>query len=60
MKEFYEKSIQMIKELKLKLTEREYNTLAFKYNLLSSESLKYITQEKDFNKIIRNVLEEVA
>lgn len=51
MKEFYEESIQKI---------REYNTLAFKYNLLSSESLKYITQEKDFNKIIRNVLKEVA
>lgn len=42
MKEYFEKSLQKIKELKIR-TEKEWNKIAYKENLLSSESLKYIS-----------------
>lgn len=51
MKEAFEKSLQMIKILNIK-SEEEYNKLLHHYLLLSAESLKYIAQERDFNKII--------
>lgn len=51
MKEAFEKSLQMIKILNIK-SEEKYNKLLHHYLLLSAESLKYIAQERDFNKII--------
>lgn len=57
MKEMYQKSLQMIKFLKIK-SEKEYDALMKDYFLLSSESLKYISQTRDFNKIIK-IAEEV-
>lgn len=42
MKEHFEKSLQKIKELG-KMTEKEWNKIAYKENLLSTESLKYIS-----------------
>lgn len=51
MKEYYLKSLQMIKILNIK-TEKDYNKIVKEYLILSSESLKYISQTKDFNKII--------
>lgn len=51
MEKMYQKSIQMIKTLDIK-SEKEYNKLHKKYLLLSSQSLKYITNIKNFNKII--------
>ena len=51
MKEKFEKSLQMIKLLEIK-TEEEYNRLLKHYLVLSSESLKYISQTRDFNRII--------
>lgn len=56
MKDYYEKSIQMIKSLNTNLTKEQYNKLAKKFNLLCSESLKYISK-KSFEEII---LENVA
>jgi len=44
MKEAYEKSLQMIKALGIKLTKKQYNQLAVKFNLLSADSLQYISQ----------------
>ena len=52
MKEAYERSLHMIKELDIK-TEKEYNKLLHQYLILSSESLKYISQTRNFNKIIK-------
>ena len=54
MKEFYEKSLQKIKDAKEKLTVKEYNALAKKEKLLSSESLKYISQ-KEFEELSEEV-----
>lgn len=52
MKEAYERSLHMIKELDIK-TEKEYNKLLHQYLILSSESLKYISQTRNFNKVIK-------
>ena len=52
MKENYLKSLRMIKILKIK-TETEYNKLLKDYLILSSESLKYISQTRNFRKIIK-------
>lgn len=51
MEELYQYSMQMIKTLDIK-SEKEYNKLHKKYLLLSSQSLKYINNIKNFNKII--------
>jgi hypothetical protein len=42
----------MIKELNIK-SEKEYNKLLHQYLILSSESLKYISQTRRFKKIIK-------
>lgn len=47
MKEEYLKAIQKIKELKRSVTVKEWNRIAKEENLLSTESLKYISG-KDF------------
>lgn len=57
MQEYYFKSLQMIKNLKIK-TEEKYNKLLSDYKILSSESLKYISQTRNFNKIVK-LAEEV-
>lgn len=51
MKKMYKKSLQMIKVLDVK-SEKEYNALLKDYFILSSESLKYISQTREFSKII--------
>lgn len=55
MKEYFEKSLQKIKELSRTLSEQEWNRLAYKDNLLSSESLKYISG-MSFEMLCKNVL----
>lgn len=50
MKEEYEKSLQMIKELNVK-NKKEYRKLVRNYLILNFESLKYISQTKSFRKI---------
>lgn len=52
MQKYYEKSLQTIKELNIK-NEKEYAKLVKDYLILSSESLKYITQTRNFNRIIK-------
>lgn len=52
MKELYNKSLQMIKELDIK-NEKDYNKLLKEYLILSSESLKYISGTRRFGKIIK-------
>lgn len=50
MKEMYEKSLQMIKKYNVK-EEKEYNKLAKQNKLLNSESIKYISQNRNFSQI---------
>lgn len=50
MKEEYEKSLQMIKELNVK-NKKEYRKLVRNYLILNFESLKYISQTKSIRKI---------
>ena len=47
MKEYFEKAILRIRSLKEIISEKEWNDIARKENLLSSESIKYISK-KDF------------
>lgn len=51
MEKLFLKSLHMIKVLGIK-TEKEYNSLHKDYLLLSSESLKYIAQTRNFANII--------
>ena len=52
MNNIYQKSLQMIKILKVK-NKNEYNRYKNYYLVLNIESLKYITGQKDFRKIIQ-------
>lgn len=59
MESYYIISLQMIKYLCIE-DEKQYNELVKKDDkILSAESLKYITQLRDFNKIIK-LAEEVT
>lgn len=52
MEKAYEKSLQMIKSLGIRLTKKQYNQLAVRFNLLSADTLQYISK-RSFNYIIR-------
>ena len=52
MREYYFRSIQMIIDHNIR-SEEEYIKLVKKYDILSVESLKYISQERNFRKIIK-------
>lgn len=54
MQEAYLKAIQKIKEQEEIVTEKEWNKIAKKENLLSAESLEYISQ-KDFTELQKEV-----
>lgn len=45
MHDFYIKSLQKIKELNKLPSEKDYNKIAMEENLLSSESLKFISKK---------------
>lgn len=59
MHDFYMKSLRKIKELNKLPSEKEYNRIAMQENLLSSESLKFISK-KNFSKLCREVRKEVV
>lgn len=52
MKEAYIKSLQMIKILNIE-SEEDYRRIVKNYLLLSTESIKYISQTRSFKKIIK-------
>jgi len=58
MENYFIVSLQMIKYLYIK-SEKEYNSLVKEQDLLSSESLKYITQKRNFKDIIKFARKEV-
>ena len=52
MEELYNKSLQMIKVLKIR-NKKEYNRYKNYYLVLNIESLKHITGKRDFQEIIK-------
>lgn len=59
MKEAYNKSLQMMKYLKIRLTRKQYTELAKRFNLLSIQSLQYISK-RSYESILTEILKEVA
>ena len=55
MNEAYEKSLLMIKMLGIKLTKKQYNQLAVRFNLLSADSLQYISQN-NFDFLVKKTI----
>lgn len=55
MNEAYEKSLLMIKDLGIKLTKKQYNQLAVRFNLLSADSLQYISQN-NFDFLVKKTI----
>ena len=58
MNEAYEKSLLMIKVLGIKLTKKQYNKLAVRFNLLSADSLQYISQN-NFDFLMKKTISSV-
>lgn len=54
MEKEYLEAIQRIRSLKEIVSEKEWNDIAREENLLSSESIKYISQ-RDFNTLQKEV-----
>ena len=52
MKNEFIKSLQMIKILKIK-NQEEYKNISKDFLVLSLDSLKYISQKKDFKEIVK-------
>ena len=52
MKETYNKSLQMIKTLNIK-SKSEYNRIKNYYLILNIDSLKYISERRNFKDIIK-------
>lgn len=52
MKETYKKSLQMIKALNIK-SKSEYNRIKNYYLILNIDSLKYISERRNFKDIIK-------
>ena len=59
MNQAYEKSLQMMKYLKIRLTRKQYTELAKRFNLLSIQSLQFISK-RSYESILTEILKEVA
>ena len=55
MNEAYEKSLQMIRHLGIRITKKQYNQLAVRFNLLSADSLQYISQN-NFDFLVKKII----
>ncbi|MGN1296833.1 MAG: hypothetical protein ACI4VH_00105 [Clostridia bacterium] len=55
MKETYIKSLRMIKVLGIKLTKKQYNQLAVRFNLLSADTLQYISRN-NFDFLVKKTI----
>lgn len=55
MNEAYEKSLLMIKLLGIRLTRKQYNQLAVRFNLLSADTLQYISRN-NFDFLIKKTI----
>ncbi len=59
MNEAYNKSLQMMKYLKIRLTRKQYTELAKRFNLLSIQSLQYISR-RSYESILTEILKETV
>ena len=59
MNEAYEKSLLMIKVLGIKLTRKQYTELAKRFNLLSIQSLQFISK-RSYESIMKEIQREIA
>ena len=57
MDKAYENSLQMIKTLGIKLTKKQYNQVAVRFNLLSADTLQYITKN-NFVFLVRKTIKK--
>ena len=57
MKEAYNKSLQMMKYLKIRLTRKQYTELAKRFNLLSIQSLQFMSK-RSYESIMRAILKD--
>ena len=55
MDKAYKNSLQMIKTLGIKLTKKQYNQLAVRFNLLSADTLQYISRN-NFDFLIKKTI----
>ena len=55
MNEAYNNSLLMIKILGIKLTRKQYNQLAVRFNLLSADTLQYISRN-NFDFLVRKTI----
>lgn len=55
MNEAYNNSLLMIKLLGIKLTRKQYNQLAVRFNLLSADTLQYISRN-NFDFLVRKTI----
>lgn len=54
MEKYFKQAIQRMRSLEKTVSEMEWNSIAKKENLLSSESIKYISK-RDFNILQKEV-----
>lgn len=54
----YNNSLLMIKLLGIKLTKKQYNQLAIRFNLLSADTLQYMAQ-KNFNLLMKRTISSI-
>lgn len=54
----YNKSLLMISLLGIKLTKKQYNQLAVRFNLLSADTLQYMSK-KNFNYLIKKMISPI-
>lgn len=59
MNEAYNNSLLMIKNLGIRLTRKQYTELAKRFNLLSIQSLQYMSK-RSYESILTEILKEVA
>lgn len=57
MNEAYIKSLQMMKYLKIRLTRKQYTELAKRFNLLSIQSLQFMSK-RSYESIMREILKD--
>nr|DAM88595.1 MAG TPA: hypothetical protein [Caudoviricetes sp.] len=57
MNEAYIKSLQMMKYLKIRLTRKQYTELAKRFNLLSIQSLQFMSK-RSYESIMRAILKD--
>ena len=55
MDKAYKNSLQMIKTLGIKLTKKQYNQLAVRFNLLSADTLQYISKN-NFDFLVKKTI----